>query len=256
MTLTVNGNKLTLHYLTVVGSTLHGLHGVDSDTDVKGVFTWEQDVQMGLSDAPEQLDKSMNKEDRADLMKQLSENFGREFDNDLDLFEAKKFFKNAMKTDPNMLDMLNADKVQGMVMYCTREFKAVLDNRHLFLNYELAHKRFTGMSFNCLKLGKKENNKNKFKDLAKSLQSLFSFWNLVKNGSFNPRLNETQTLTVLDVKMNLREKSHQDLLEEVQDFRSAFEEECNELKLPVMTNESKQENFKKLNTMLLNLRKV
>jgi predicted nucleotidyltransferase len=255
MTLTVNNKKLTLHFLTVVGSTLHGLNGVDSDTDVKGVFTWEKDVQLGLLDAPEQLDKNMNKEDRAELMQQLNQKFNREFDNDLDLFEAKKFMKNAMKTDPNMLDMLNADKVQGMVLYCTREFKEVLDNRDLFLNFELAHKRFTGMSFNCLKLGKKETNKNKFKDLAKSLQSLFSLLNTVENGEFNPRLNRSQTLTVLDFKNNLRDLEHKDLLRECRTLRDNLEEDCDNLELPKLTEETKQENFKKFNTMLLNLRK-
>jgi len=256
MTLTVNNKKLTLHFLTVVGSTLHGLNGVDSDLDCKGVFTWEQDVQMGLLDAPEQLDKnSMTQKDRAELMQQLNEKFDREFDDDLDLFEAKKFFKNAMKTDPNMLDMLNADKVEDMVMYCTREFKAVLDNRDLFVNFELAKKRFLGMSFNCVKLGKKENNKNKFKDLAKSLQSLYSFWNMVTTHEFNPRLNRTQTLTVLDVKMNLREKTHKDLFEEVQDFRNSFEKECEAFELPKLTDEEKQERFEKLNKLLLQLRK-
>jgi len=256
MTLTVNNKKLKLHFLTVVGSTLHGLDGVDSDVDVKGVFTWEQDVQLGLLDVPEELDKnSMTQKDRAELMQQLNEKFDREFDDDLDLFEAKKFFKNGMKTDPNMLDMLNADKVEGMVMYCSREFKEVLNHRDLFVDFELAKKRFLGMSFNCVKLGRKENNKNKFKDLAKSLQSLFSFWNLVASKEFNPRLNRTQTTTVLDVKMNLREKTHLSLFEEVQDFRNSFEEECKELELPKLSDEEKQERFVKLNNLLLQLRK-
>jgi len=71
MRLTVNGKGLTLHFLTVVGSKLHNLSGEKSDTDVKGVFTWDQDVVNGLVRPAEQLDnKNMSKEDRAELMSQ------------------------------------------------------------------------------------------------------------------------------------------------------------------------------------------
>ena len=107
MKLVVNGKCLTLHFLCVVGSNLHRLNGEDSDVDVKGVFTWEQDVVNGLNRPEEQLDnKNMRKEDRKELMEQLNKLFDREFDEDLDLFEARKFFKNSMKSEPNMLDML------------------------------------------------------------------------------------------------------------------------------------------------------
>ena len=79
--LEVNGKGLTLHFLTVVGSTLHNLNNSNSDRDVKGVFTWDQEVTNGMVVPAEQLDnKNMRKEDRAELMAQLNKLFDTEFD--------------------------------------------------------------------------------------------------------------------------------------------------------------------------------
>jgi predicted nucleotidyltransferase len=250
MTFTVNNKKLTLHFLTVVGSTLHNLNGLNSDVDVKGVFTWDNEELLGLNEPADTLDKkNMSENDRFELMSELEVRFGRKFDDDLDLFEAKKFFKNAMKSDPNMLDMLWANEVSGMVLFCSNEFKKVLDNRMLFLNFELAKKRFLGMSFNTFKLGSKENNKNNFKDLAKSLQSLFSFKNLVENKEFSPRLKESQRREVLAVKNNSFFKEHKELVALVKVMRQDLEDECDQLELPESDND-----LTKLNSLLLSLR--
>jgi len=59
MTLTVNNKKLTLHFLTVVGSILHNLNGANSDVDVKGVFTWDNKELLGLNEPPDTLDKKI-----------------------------------------------------------------------------------------------------------------------------------------------------------------------------------------------------
>jgi len=253
MTLTVNNKKLTLHFLTVVGSTLHNLNGANSDVDVKGVFTWDNKELLGLNEPSDTLDKkNMTKDDRLELMSELEVRFGRKFDDDLDLFEAKKFFKNAMKSDPNMLDLLWANEVSGMVLFSSNEFKKVLDNRMLFLNFELAKKRFLGMSFNTFKLGSKQNaGDNKFKDLAKSLQSLFSFQNLVENNEFSPRLKESQRQEVLAVKNNTFLQEHSEVVKLVKGMRDELEKECDELELP----ETKF-NKEKLNELLLNLRNI
>jgi len=246
MELTVNNKKLKLHFLTVVGSTLHKLNGENSDLDCKGVFTWEQDVVNSLVPPPEQLDnKNMKKEDRAELMVQLNEKFNREFDDDLDLFHSRKFFKNAMKSEPNMLDMLWADTQEGMVLFCTPEFQKVLDNRKLFVNFNQAKQRFLGMSFNCLKLGTKENGRSK--DLAKSLQSLMSFKNMVLTGEFNPVLPEAERLVVQSVK---EADNTESLKSSVLSFRQKLEDECNVLELP-----EPEDNFGALNKLLLDLHK-
>ena len=246
MKLTVNGKNLTLHYLTVVGSTLHKLNGENSDLDCKGVFTWEQDVVNGLVVPPDTLDnKNMSKEDRAELMKQLSDNFADNFDEDLDLFEARKFFKNAMKSEPNMLDMLYANTVPGNVLYCDKEFQDVLDNRKLFVDMSQAKQRFLGMSFNTFKLGKKL---KRSKDLAKSLQTLLSFKNMVENGEYSPVLKESQRREVLEVKYNAYFVEPDELSELVNNMRLLLEAECNELELPESEN-----NFEALNKLLLGL---
>lgn len=251
--LSVNGKNLTLHFLTVVGSTLHGLDNFNSDRDVKGVFTWDQNVVNGIVVPAEQLDnKNMRKEDRAELIAQLNKLFDTRFDDDLDLFLARKFFKNALKSDPNMLDMLNADKVPGMVLFCSDMFQNVLDNRELFLNFELAKLRFLGMSFNTFKLGSKQTaGKNKFKDLAKSLQSLFSFMNLVETGKFNPRLKVSQKDEVLAVKNNVFMKTDEEVVQLVKVMRLQLEAECDELLLP--EDADKQEMFIRVNELLLQL---
>lgn len=246
LNLTVNNKRLNLHYLTVVGSTLHQLSGESSDVDVKGVFTWGQDTVNGLTPAPEQLDnKNMSKEDRAELMQQLNNLFNRNFDEDLDLFEGRKFFKNAMKSEPNMLDMLYADTVPDMVLYCDENFQKVLDNRKLFVNQAQAKQRFLGMSFNTFKLGKKN---GRSKDLAKSLQTLYSFKNLVENGEYNPVLKNSQKAEVQAVKFNTYMMEHEKLVETVNAMRTVLEEECNSLEL-----EEYKDNFDSLNNLLLGL---
>jgi len=36
------GNRIiNIHYLAIVGSTLHGINTENSDTDIKGVFDWD-----------------------------------------------------------------------------------------------------------------------------------------------------------------------------------------------------------------------
>lgn len=243
MKLTLNGKSLTLHYLTIVGSTLHQLNTEQSDVDVKGVFTWEQNVINGLITPQDTLDKkNMSKEDRTELMQQLSDNFVDHFDEDLDLFEAKKFFKNAMKSEPNMLDMLYADTTYGNVLYCSKEFKEILQKRKLFLNMEQAKKRFLGMSLNTFKLGKKL---KRSKDLAKSLQSLLSFKNMVLTNEYSPILEEEQRLLVMNTK---KSEFSDKLVQNTKELRETFEKECNKLKL------SKQkDNFEILNNLLLSI---
>ena len=246
--LSVNGKNLTLHFLTVVGSQLHGLAGENSDRDVKGVFSWDKDVVDGLKKPSEQLDnKNMKQEDRLELMGQLNKLFDTEFDEDLDLFEGRKFFLNSMKSEPNMLDMLWANTVPNMVLFCSDSFQKVLDNRKLFLNPNLAKLRFLGMSFNTLKLGSKN---GRSKDLAKSLQSCFSFLNLVSTGEHSPRLTSEQEDTVREVKFNALGLSHEDLIENTKVLRNSLELACNELELEEEVN-----NFDELNALLLTLSK-
>jgi hypothetical protein len=196
----------------------------------------------------------MKKEDRTELMLQLNEKFDYSFDEDLDLFEGRKFFKNAMKSEPNMLDMLWANRVlldndTSPVLFCSDEFREVLLHRHSFVNFSQAKQRFLGMSFNTFKLGSKPNGRSK--DLAKSLQTLFSFKNMVEDGEYSPQLRPSQKAEVLAVKFNTFFKEHDELVLTVKAMRASLEEECNELELLEYKN-----NFELLNNLLLSLSKV
>jgi len=189
----------TVHMLTVVGSTLHNLKLDGSDVDMKGVFVWDKEVLFGLDKPQDTLEyKNTDEKEWSKLVKELNKSFNLklEDEDDFTLFEAKKFTLSALKNDSNMLDML-----WSKPFYTTGLFKKnFLDNRKLFLNSEMAKSRFRGMSQNCLKLGKKL---NKPKDLAKSLQMLYSLEFLLKNKDFNPVLEENKRLEVLEVKKGL-----------------------------------------------------
>ena len=212
-TFTLGDKKLHLLFLTKVGSTLHKLNLSNSDLDLKGVFLWDKDLTLGLNPPQDTLDsKNTNRFQWANLMEQLNQEFNLnlELDDDLDLFEARKFFNTALKNDFNMFDMLFSDLTP---VFSTNSFKEVLNNKKSFLNMKFAKSRFQGMSKTSLndakKLNKKENKTNKqnnlfFKTMAKSLQFLFSLENLLLEQTFNPVLKENQRLEVLEVKKGLK----------------------------------------------------
>lgn len=239
MKLELNGRGFTLHFLSVVGSKLHRLDNKDSDTDLKGVLSWDNDVKNSLKAYDETLDnKNMSKEDRLELTKVLNEGLGLNLspEDDFDLFESRYFFLTAMKNDSNMFDMLSSN----MVLYETEEFKNVRANRNLFNNFEYAKKRFLGMSFNTFKLGSKVGGSPK--DLAKSLQALYSFRDFVNTGSYNHLLQPLDRLLVKSVKEGNK------TVQEVNSLREELELECNAIVLPEHVD-----NTKKLNELLLTL---
>jgi len=228
---TIQGKKFTLHFFTKVGSQLHKLNLKSSDLDLKGVFVWDKEVTSGLTLPQDNLDKNnVLKEEWLKLVNKLNENFSLNLEpnDDLVLFEARKFFQKSLKNDFNMLDMLYSNEKH---LLCSDEFKNVLENKDSFLNFNFAKSRFLGMSKNTLKLAKKHDTKMKefflktnfsknfkssnlkngnnellklhlkrSKDGAKSLQLLFSLENLLLNEKYNPVLPEEQRLEVLSVK--------------------------------------------------------
>jgi len=295
-----NGYTVYLHYLTVVGSTLHGLNtSSNGDFDLKGVFSYETDLLLGLNDLPEQFDKnSMEGEDRLELLKlvfnhptlnlknQLEtlkqteqlHNVDLSFFNDeqsflekqdLDLFEAKKFFLNTFKHDSNMFDMLFARNVSNgkFVLFSSKQFDELLlsENQKLFFdlvlldNFNSAYKRFRGMGFNTFKLGKK--NKSS-KDLAKSLQSLYLLKNMFTSKTFYPRLKTEQNNTVLKVKSFQVDETllYNELVEFVDNERVKLENELLVLFNDFQSNHNNSDLnyntvFNLLNKLLLKLRK-
>ncbi len=239
-TFTFGEQKLHLHFLTVVGSTLHQLTMQNSDIDVKGVFVWDEVVSAGLKTPKDNLDKNSTRQkveegEKSDwqlLIEQLNNEFdlNLEEDDDLVLFEARKFMTTALKNDFNTFDMLFSTLSP---VFCTTMFQKVLDHGESFLNMEYAKSRFTGMAENSLKTARsklqKDNQDNlakstkmfEFEDntnhnhnqivhepgvakpLAKSIQMLHSLIFLLNRQEFSPVLPSKERLEVLEIKKGL-----------------------------------------------------
>ena len=93
---TYDGMKLKLKFLSVVGSTLQGVNTNDSDLDLKGVFTWDNDLYFNLNQLQNSLERTnTNKDEWNNLLKQLNQEFDLNLteNDDLVLYEAKTFFE-------------------------------------------------------------------------------------------------------------------------------------------------------------------
>ena len=97
-TLTFQGRKLKVVFLTVVGSVLHKLDFEGSDIDYKGVFVWDKEFHSDLFENHDVLNNKtwkkvgVTKDDWQDFLDQFNKAFNLkvQFDDDLDLFEDKK----------------------------------------------------------------------------------------------------------------------------------------------------------------------
>lgn len=196
---TYNGLNLTLQFFSVVGSTLHGLNTKKSDVDYKAVFTWDKEVMFGMKPYLSQLNKdNTTKEEWCDLLSQLNKEFNLNLqeNEDLVLFSAKEFFELSYKNDSNMFDMLYAS--DEFVLYETKEFVEVKNNKEKFLNLYTAYNRYFGMSHSYLKFANKGENTNK--NLAKALQMLYSLELLLNEKKHYYRLPEELTQQLLKVR--------------------------------------------------------
>lgn len=210
-TFTLGDKKLHVLFLTTVGSQLHNLNLAGSDVDLKGVFVWDLEASFGLDSLPDTVElKTCDSDEWADLVSQFNSAFNLDLDvdEDLVLFESKKFFLTAMKNDFNLFDMLFADKKHHV--FNTDAFQKVLDSKSLFLNSEKANLRFGGMAHSSLNKNAKKLNsnpnrdekqeRNLHKNLAKSLQFMFALDSLLRTKTYSPVLPEEQRLEVLEVK--------------------------------------------------------
>lgn len=225
---TVDGKGVTLHYLCVVGSKLHGVANESSDTDLKGVFTYDNEVLFGLRPLQETFEKgTLNKDNWEQLVNDLNKELQLDLtlEDDVVLFESKKFAVNALKSELNMLDMLTSN----LVVVESKQFNELRKNAHLFLDFEQARKRFLGLSNNVAKIYLKSHKK---KDLAKTVHSLFLFKQLVVNKKYNPRVeNQDEFMFVVDTRNGL--KSDEEVFKKQDELFS----ELNELVLPESTQD-------------------
>lgn len=236
---TVDGKGFTLHYLCVVGSKLHGVSNENSDTDLKGVFTYDRELLFGLNQLQETVEKSNVKKESWDLfVKELNQELQLELnsEDDVVLFESKKFAVTALKSELNMLDMLSSD----MVLLESEEFSELRKNAESFLDFELARKRFVGFSHNALKVFERS---KRPKDLAKTLHTLFLFKQLLKNKVYSPKMeNQEEQKLVVDTRNGLVTE------EFVRNKQVELLEELSLLNMPMST-----QNFELVNNLVVRL---
>lgn len=247
---TYNGMELTLKFLGVVGSTLHGVNVKDSDVDYKGVFTWNTDLLLGMNNPQDSLDKkNTNKDEWNNLLLQLNKEFNLDLkeDDDLVLYEAKSFFDLSFKNDLNMFDMLYEPK--EFVLYETNGFKNVKDNKYKFVNLYLAFNRFFGMSTTYLRDA--TNNKgNVHKNYSKCLQTLYSLEFMLKNGYYTHLLPLELRVYLID----LRNGNY--FLDEYLEKLNSLKLELNNLSLSLdKSYNARSVNFDFMNKLLVDLYK-
>ncbi len=90
----------------------------ESDQDFRGVFIADWRNKLGLEEIPDHI--------------KPDDNF------DTELYELRKFFKLAIDNNPNIIDILFADKES--IVYCNDKGKKILENRHLFLSQKIKDK--------------------------------------------------------------------------------------------------------------------
>ena len=176
MTFTFNGQKLELILLTLAGSRLYGTYfngkGTDrehpftpgkvSDYDLRGIFIAPPETKVGLLGSIEHIEVKQNKDgnvskEHENLIIQLNEKLGTNIalNEDIALFEIKKFIDMAKDANPNILDILYTDK--DAIKFISDKGTKLLDNKDIFLSTKTKH-TFSGYAFaqlNKLKSKKK-----------------------------------------------------------------------------------------------------
>lgn len=200
----VGDRTVLVHFLVVVGSKLHGLENENSDTDLKGVFTWSKNDLTSVQgqSLQDSLEKTNLKEEVfLDLKEQVNTyfNLGLTEKDDFVLFEARKFVLTATKSDLNLLDMLFASG--EFVVFETVDFNALrFHGRKTLLDFTSAKSRFKGMADNTFR--RYQSKPHLYKDLARAFHSLFVVKDLLQTGTYNSRLTGDNKYFVMDLKNN------------------------------------------------------
>jgi len=195
------GNRIiNIHYLAIVGSTLHGINTENSDTDIKGVFDWDLKELLKMKKPQESIDKNNTlKEDWIDFIKQISKAFNlKEEDiDDLVLFESKKFFENIIKNELNFLDLIHSNKM----LLIENKFKEIKDKKYLFYDIERAKHKFLGMHKKYLKeYSKTKDLSKKYKNLGRSLHVLWLIEDFMIYKKYSPRLNDSKIEVIKSIR--------------------------------------------------------
>ncbi len=110
-----------------------------SDSDFRGVFVANPDTKIGLTGKIEQIEVKKGKDgtvplEQQELIKELNDKLGMDMplDEDIALYEIKKFINMALENNPNICDLLFADK--DAVLYSNKKGRKLLKNKDIFLS--------------------------------------------------------------------------------------------------------------------------
>lgn len=149
MKFTYNNQTYKLILFTLAGSRFYGTHyelgehpfkpDYVSDSDYRGVFVADPDTKLGMSNHIEQIEVKKGKDgtvpkDQQALIKELNEKLGMDMplDEDIALYEVKKFIGLALENNPNIMDLLFAD--DDAVLYSNKKGKKLLKNKDIFIS--------------------------------------------------------------------------------------------------------------------------
>lgn len=147
------GNEYNLILFTLAGSRFYGTHfngkGSDrehplkpdyvSDSDFRGVFVASKSSKLGFIGHIDQIEVKKGKDgnvplEHQELIQELNKKLGMDMplDEDIALFEVKKFISMAIEANPNIMDLLFSDKES--TLYVNKKGKKLLENRDIFLS--------------------------------------------------------------------------------------------------------------------------
>ena len=151
MKFTYQGNEYRLILFTIAGSRFYGTHyelgehpfkpDYVSDTDYRGIFIADPDTKLGLTGAINEIEVKTDGEgglapvEQRALIKELNEKLGLNMaeDEDLVLYEIKKFVTMALENNPNIMDLVFTD--DDAVIYETEKGKKLrTEGKKIFMS--------------------------------------------------------------------------------------------------------------------------
>ena len=153
MKFTYNNIEYKLILMTLAGSRFYGTYydsedperihpfnpSYKSDSDYRGVFIAHPDSKLGFSGKIEQIEIKKGKdgkvsEEQKAFIKELNEKLGMNMpdDEDIILYEIKKFLELALDNNPNICDILFTDN--DAIIYANKKGRKLLNNKDIFIS--------------------------------------------------------------------------------------------------------------------------
>jgi uncharacterized protein len=217
----------------ITGSNLYGTNSPSSDKDYMGIFIPTLEYYFGLHKVEEQDCSITSKHENG---RNTSEAVDRKF------YEIKKYFKLALNSSPNILELLFVPK--DKIIYIDKIGQCILDNKDLFpsqlckksfLGYTSSQKHNSWRSEGILKYGMN------YKSGSHLIRLLYECKELLEDGKITFPLKERSL--ILDIK----EEKYKP--KEVIALAEELEKEIDEVKTVL----PKTGNFKKAEKLLLDL---